>query len=286
VLVAALAAPAHSGEVLALTDGHVAQFREALSAIQDVLRDARVLDVNDADAEAQLKQAQPPVILAIGERALRLAEAAAPATPTVFCLVPAAQAKRTRTITGVPVEPSPYAELAQLKQVDDKGHRIGVIYAWGSRAYVDEAEAAAGALELTLVRKEVADPREVRSALVALGDVDALWLPPDPHLYSPEMFAFLLDFTVVQRRIALFGFQDEHTRAGALASVAVDFHDAGRRAARLALGIAARAPAKRLPVPEAKGSPGVLTVNKKTARRLGLEIPDVILRERAHQVYE
>jgi ABC-type uncharacterized transport system substrate-binding protein len=133
----------------------------------------------------------------------------------------------------------------------------------------------------------VGDAREVRGAAQALaGEVDALWLLPDPQLFSPEMVAYLLDVAVVQHKIALFGFDEEHTRGGALASLAIDVPDVGRRAARLAAAIAGRPPARRLPVPEPKPSPGALTINRKTARRLGVEIPEGVLRYRAQRVFE
>src|SRR5439155_27020668 len=118
----------------------------------------------------------------------------------------------SRTTTGVPLEVPPYAQFAQLKQVDGKARRIGVIFdPRVSGPYVEEAARAAGSLELTLVKRAVFDPREVRSALAAIADgIDALWLIPDGRLYTPEMFSFLLDSTVVQRKIGLFGFQEEH----------------------------------------------------------------------------
>ncbi|HWE26966.1 MAG TPA: ABC transporter substrate binding protein, partial [Polyangia bacterium] len=111
----------------------------------------------------------------------------------------------------------------------------------------------------------------------------ALWLMPDPRLISAEMFNFLLVFTL-EHKIALFGFLDSFTQAGALASIAPDYGDIGRRAARIAADLAQKPPEARLPVPPPVGAGGVLSVNAKTAKRLGLDIPPSAL-GKAKQVY-
>ena len=125
----------------------------------------------------------------------------------------------------------------------------------------------------------------MRGALSSLADeIDVLWLVPDPHLNTSEMFKFVLVATL-DRKIALLGFLDGYTQQGALASVAPDFKDNGHRAARLASGIAGRAAAERLPVPPPVTSPGSLTINLKTAHQLGIVVPDWML-SRARQVYK
>jgi putative ABC transport system substrate-binding protein len=163
--------------------------------------------------------------------------------------------------------------------------RVGVIYdPRTSAAFMEDAVKAAGALGVTLVARPVSDAREVRTALSEIADgIDVLWLMPDPRLISAEMFNYLLIFTL-ERRIALFGFLDSFTQAGALASVAPDYHEIGRRAAQLAAEVAARPADARLPLPPPTTSPGALSVNTKTAQQLGVAIPPSVL-AKARQVY-
>jgi len=157
---------ARAGGVIAIADGRVAQYREALDGAQEAIKGGAVIDPNAADAADQLKRADPSVILAIGQKALSLARASAPQTPTVFCMVLGAGATSSRTVTGVRLEVAPAAQLALLKQVDPAAHRVGVIYdPRASAAFMEEAIKAAGSHGVTLVSKPVGDAREVRAAL-------------------------------------------------------------------------------------------------------------------------
>jgi putative ABC transport system substrate-binding protein len=284
VLLALLVRPAHAGGVVAIADERVAQYREAMGAAKELLSTAKILDPNAADLAEQLKHAEPAVVLAVGQKALQAAKSAAPNVPTVYCMVLGA-ASASRTVTGVGLEVAPLGQLEQLKQVAPSAKRIGVIYeARASGAFIEEASKAAGRLGLTLVLKPVSDAKEVRGALSEIANgIDALWLLPDTHLITAEMFSFLL-VTTLERQIALFGFLDSFTQAGALASVAPDYKESGRRAARLALELAAKPADARVPVPPPLPSPGALTVNMKTAKRLGIDIPAGVL-GKARQVY-
>jgi len=134
------------------------------------------------------------------------------------------------------------------------------------------------------VAKAVTDARDVRGAADAIvGQIDVLWLWPDPRLINSEMFSVLL-LSTIDRHVALVGFLDSFTEKGALASVAPDYREAGKRAAKLAQELGARAPATRLPVPPPLLGPGELTVNLKTAKQLGVEVPASALTH-ARQVF-
>jgi putative ABC transport system substrate-binding protein len=284
VLLSALPAFA-AGGVVAITDGRVAQYKEALTAAQGVISDATVVDLAAGDPSAKLKELQPGVILAVGQRALQAARALAPETPVVHCMVLGAAAAGSRNVTGVRLEVSPAELLASLKSILPAARRVGVIYdprtlGW----YHDEADKAARALGLSLVAKAVTDARDVRGAADAItGQIDVLWLWPDPRLINSEMFSVLL-LSTIDRHVALVGFLDSFTEKGALASVSPDYREAGKRAAKLAQELVARAPAARLPVPAPLLGPGELTVNLKAARQLGVEVPAAALAH-ARQVF-
>jgi ABC-type uncharacterized transport system substrate-binding protein len=284
-LLGATARPAHASGTVVLADMRVLPHREALAAALEVLGRPPVLDPNAGDAGERLKRADPAVLLVIGQRSLELARAAAPSTPTIVCMVRGASLSGARNLTGVRLEVAAAQQLGLLKQVDSGIKRVGIIYeAHASGAFVEDALKAAGTLGVILVARPVADAREVRTALTEIaGDIDVLWLMPDPSLISAEMFNYLLLFTL-ERKIALFGFLDSFTQAGALASVAPDYREIGRRAARLAVEVASRPAEARLPLPPPTSSPGALSVNVKTARQLGVAIAPGVL-SKAQKVY-
>jgi putative ABC transport system substrate-binding protein len=270
-------------EIVIVSDQGVPQFKEAFEAAQKVSPEASFAQEDSPDAPNQMKHAD--VVVTIGQKALELARTTVPEKPIVYAMVLASQVQPSKSVTGVALEVPPFAQFAQWKQMKFDATRVGVIYsAKESSAYVQEAAKAAGALNLTLVTRQVADAKEVKTALAELADkIDVLWLVPDPHLYSPEMFRFVLGFTL-DRKIALLGFLDTYTQSGAVASMSPDYKDIGRRAMRLAVGIAGRTPEQRLPVPPPMTSPGTLTINLKTARQLGIDMPETLI-NKARQVY-
>jgi putative ABC transport system substrate-binding protein len=270
-------------EIVVVSDQSVPQFKEAYEAAQKVSPEASYADENSPDAPNQMKHAD--VVVTIGQKALELARATVPDKPTVYAMVLASQVPSSKNVTGVALEVPPFAQFAQWKQMKFDATRVGVIYnPKESAAYVTEAGKAAGALALTLVSRQVSDAKDVKNALNDLaGKIDVLWLVPDPHLFSPDMFRFVLGFTL-DHKIALLGFLDSFTQSGAIASMSPDYRDIGRRAMRLALGIAGRPAEQRLPVPAPMTSPGTLTINLKTAHQLGIDMPDGVI-NKARQVY-
>lgn len=280
-----MTAPVYAEPVVILTDGRIAQYREAVAATREILPTAPIVDLATGEVAPQLTPHSPTVILAVGQKALASAQTAAPDTPIIYCLVLGNAAVFSKTVTGVRLEVSAADQLSLLKQVHPGLKRVGVFYDPRSfTEYMADANKAAAALGITLVSRSISDGKQVRSLLGdMLGAVDGLWLLPDPQLVTAEMFSFLLVSTL-ERKVPLFGFFDSFTKAGALASVSPDYAAIGQKAAKLAQSIAQKPAASRLPVPSPTTSPGVLTINQKTASQLDLELSQDVL-SKARQVF-
>lgn len=105
-----------------------------------------------------------------------------------------------------------------------------------------------------------------------------------PRSAQATKVGMLTDSRVAQYCDALSAVKDELQNAPGLEVSAPDYAAIGRQAAKLAADWAAKSPESRFPRPAASASPGVLTVNAKTARRLGPEGPADV-QSKAKQVY-
>jgi len=164
--------------------------------------------------------------------------------------------------------------LAQWKQLRFDGQRVAFVYDKAAPSLAADARKAAAALGLTLTTR-AADCANVAAPVDELAPTnDAVWLtcgwPPGAAKWSGK--------------VALLASDEKATAAGALFALAPDARDIGRRAARMALGIAGRTPETRLPVPPPATSPGALSLNAATAQALAIELPEPIVKK-ARKVY-
>jgi putative ABC transport system substrate-binding protein len=272
-LLAAWAAPAQAGVVL-LGSEHAPELQEAIEAARQTAPAFSFADADSPDAAEQLRHAD--VILAVGVRALLMARTVATDKPIVYAMVPAAEAQPGKFVTGVAIEVPAYAVLAQWKQLRFDGQRVALLYSRSTPALAAEAGKAAASLGMTLTARAVDDAAIIDAAVADLGPkVDALWI--SSAALTPAVARW-------RSKVALIGSDEKSTAAGALFSLAPDGRDIGRRAARMALGIAGRAPADRVPVPPPATSPGSLSLNAATAQALGIELPEPIVKK-AHKVF-
>ena len=263
-----------------LLEPKVGPYRVAAQAAKAQLKEPREVDASSADVATQLQGAT--VIVAIGQKAFELARDGNQNTPVVACmLLGADRSLYSGKVTGVPLETDPAQVLRHIRALLPDAKRVGVVYHPGnSRMLMDEAQKAGRAQGVSLVLKEVKSPGEVRGAVSSLaGGIDVLWLPPDPRLYTREMFNSLLQLSAEQK-IPLIGFLEGFTQAGALASVSPDFTQMGTRAGALAAEVLAG----RGEVPPPVYTPGTLSVNLKTARALDLSLPEAAV-EAAPKVF-
>lgn len=176
--------------------------------------------------------------------------------------------------------------LQLLKSVLPKpSHAVGVLWnpAYkGMRARFREAEAAAPAVGMKVLSLEVRDSREMEAAFDAVSRdrPDALLLLADPLTYS--LRARIVEFAREKRLPAIYETR-EFAEAGGLMSYGPNVSDLYRRAAYYVDRILKGAKPGDLPIEQPTKIE--LLVNLKTARVLGITIPQSIL-VNADQVIE
>ncbi len=224
---------------------------------------------------------KPALIFAVGIFALQAVAKDPPKTPVVFSMVqnPPSVLKDNTNITGasmnVPVEES----LAVLKRLNPSLKRVGTVYNEKNTGFlIDEARAAAKKLDLELVAKNVESDRDAIRGIEELAKekVEAYWGVPDRVTLGPAFVEQLLLFSFRQR-VPLMGVSRRHADMGALLSLAPESsEDIGRQAGELAAALVSGKTAADLPFTRVRKME--MIVNLKTARKLGIEVPDDMLK--------
>lgn len=239
---------------------------------------------------AELVTAGVDLIFAVGEAATRAAMASTQKIPVVFTVVgdPVAAgvvaeiARPGGNVTGVS---SLYTELVAkrleiLKTLVPALRRVWAIYYpadASEQVAVRKAQEAAPLLKLEVVARPVRKPEELAGALKSLRPGDGLLAPGSPVLDIPGQIA---ERTTRVPSVFPAAFWVRH---GVLVSYGSDYFAEGRQAARLVAKILQGARPQDLPV---EGSNTIeLAINVKTAKALGLAIPQT-LRLRANHLVE
>lgn len=169
-------------------------------------------------------------------------------------------------------------QLELLKELLPQAARVAFLFApfYGSAGehLRQEREAAAKALGLTLIFLGSANPEELTATLAAVARErpDAVFAGPNPLMFArrDEIAQFAL-----QHRLPLVADSAEGVRAGGLMSYGTDNAATFRRAADYVARILRGANPAELPVEQP--TKVELVINVKTARALGLTIPQSLL---------
>jgi putative ABC transport system substrate-binding protein len=178
-------------------------------------------------------------------------------------------------ITGIAADIPPGMELAALHQLAPEVREVGVLIGTDQAAWVRAARAAAGHLGIHL---DVATIDRVEDLGPQLRDLvthaQAIWLPADPSVATPEAFRFTLDLALAHR-LPLLAFAPGLVRAGALAAAAPDLAWVGQRTAESVRRIRAGERAGDVPCTDVRRVRVI--ANLATARAIGLEISQAAL---------
>lgn len=283
VLSASLRSAAGSGRVIAVKSGDLALYDAAIRAFQERIdRPVDVLSLHDDPASSSetidaIRSHAPSLVLAFGAQAASLVHAETPWVPLVFArvLAPERYGLAGETVTGVRQLVPPLAQLKLLRKLVPSVRRIGVPFNPDlMRGLVDEATAAARALDLSLRLVPCRDKRDAGGVLASVLDrVDALWVPPDPTFINPETAPLLLQLARTHR-IPLMVHTDELVARGALVSLYVDDRQLGSAVAGVAGKVLSGARPCDVPVAD---PPESLAINLTLARELGVDVPREVL---------
>ncbi len=246
------------------------------------------------DLAAELVRLRVDIIVAAAVPAIQAAKEATRTIPIVMAIVidpvatglVASLARPGGNITGLSIMAPELVgkQLELLKEVVPKVSRVAVL--WnptnaGSPPQLREAEVAARALGVRLQPLEARDPTEIDSAFAAMAKerAGALIVLVDSTLGDHR--ARIAALATRSRLPSMYGIT-EHAEAGGLMAYGPSLRDSFRRAATYVDKILKGAKPADLPVEQP--TKFELVINLKTAKALGLTIPQSILIRADHVI--
>lgn len=223
---------------------------------------------------AQIRQAQPDLVLTLGTRATNAAMAhRLDGVPLVFSMVlhPQQAGIEGPGVTGITLEVAPDQQFQLLRRLLPRARTVGVLYdPQRTGVVVEQARQAASRFGFRLETEKVAGPPEALRAVDRLARrVDVLWALPDSSVFTP-LTTGPIQLQALQRRIPVLGLSTSHARTGALAALTPDYTDVGRQTTELVRRVIAGGGARAIPVARPRKVGVVL--NARTARRLGIAL--------------
>ncbi len=259
-------------------------YDQAIEGFRSVTQ-ARVVEYNmKGDIEEglkiirQIEQLKPAVVLAVGAKAAALAKENLSDIPLVYCAVidPEKHGLQAGDITGIALEIPVNAQLKTFKAVVPTLKRIGVVYDPAKTSgLIRVAQEEARRLGLELIAAEVSNAKDLPGTIRSLlPKIQGLWMIPDSTVITTDSFQFIL-LTTLEQNIPFMAFSNNFVKAGALLALSPDYFAIGRQSSLLVDKVIKSGVADRGKIihPETAR----LSINLKTAKILGLEIPERVL---------
>ena len=281
-------------EIVILKSSDIAAYNQAIAGFKAALPGTITLIEYDLQGDLEkgrklarkIRASDTALVLAVGLKAAKAAQLEIIDIPILYSMVldPAKYGLSTPNMTGVLLEVPLERQLAAIKTLLPHVKHIGTLYDPAKTASaIDEAtrllrHSNNGELTATPVPSE----KEVPAALGRLlGSVGALWLIPDSTVLTDESLRFILN-SALEAHVPVIGFSREFAKTGALLCLSVNYQDIGRQAGQLARRILDGR--VTLPVKPIHPDRIEMTINLKTAKYLGIEIPRD-MENRADELY-
>lgn len=183
----------------------------------------------------QITALHPELVLAVGNESLAVVKERKMPVISVLAANLGLTGGPASRIHQVPIVVPPSGQLTAIDQNLPTIRRVGILYdPQNSAALLTAFHAAAGQRHMTLIARELSDPKLVHKALTAMeGAIDALLLIPDPSVVTPltmELFALFS----LEKRIPIIAFSPKYLKLGAVMSIYTPPSAMGEAAGRLA----------------------------------------------------
>ena len=264
-----------AADIVAVQSINIKPYNDALQGFEDACNcDVKRFFVTDSGVEdiiEAVRKTRPAVILAIGMDALDRVKRIKDLPIVYFMILNPPAAAPDDNITGVSLYIDPVRQLSLLKKTVPDVNTIGLLYDPARTGdFVRRARIAAGKAGTLLIAREIHSPKDVPVQLQGLrGKIDAFWMLPDITVVTPETVEFLFLFSF-ENRIPVITFSDKYLEMGALISFDIDAPDIGMQAWGMTEKILSGTDIRK--IKEADARKAVVTINRKTAGKLGINV--------------
>ncbi|ACH39398.1 ABC transporter, periplasmic substrate-binding protein [Citrifermentans bemidjiense Bem] len=239
--------PAFGYDVLVLQSLHEKGYEEAVNGFKRECRASmrRVVlsEYAEADVTRITREEHPKLIVAVGDRALALAQKQN-STPVLYMMALNPKPRRWSTGVSMLLDPSRYLSVFEALGTQ----KVGVVYDPSrSGAYLKRAQALAARTRVDLVLREVRAAKETPRMLQSLrGKVDALWMLPDATAVSPGATEAYFLFSQGER-VPVVTFADVYLTMGGAVALTIDRFDIGRQLGEMAQSVLEGKPVEEIP---------------------------------------
>jgi len=244
-------------------------------------------DFHDKNLLCQkISSSNPDLIFTVGTSALKVFLPEFNETPILFSVVlnPVklklidSWTETGRNLSGTALNIPYEIQFEWIKKVLPNAKQVGILYKMdGSNGYLKRAAKAAQQSGLKLEIQKIDKINDVLPALKELSKhSDILLGIPDLGVYNRKTLKQILLFTL-RNRMPFIGISEQYVKAGAFFCLSVDYKEQGETAAQMAEKILEGFDPAIMPVKRPKNVK--LSINRKTAERLGIKINRKFLKD-------
>jgi putative ABC transport system substrate-binding protein len=229
--------PVMAYDILVLQSLHEKGYDEAVKglrrACQSSTRTVVLSDYVEADITRVIREERPRLVVAVGDRALAVAEKLRN-MPVLYMMALNAKPRQRATGVGMLLDPSRYVNI--FERLGSK--RVGVLYDPArSGGYLKRAQSVARRAGVELVLREVRVPKETPSMLESLrGKVDAVWMIPDVTAVSPASTEAYFLFSQGEM-VPVVTFAEVYLSMGGAVALGIDRFDIGKQVGEMARSV-------------------------------------------------
>ncbi|RII26010.1 MAG: hypothetical protein CXR30_17765 [Geobacter sp.] len=273
-----LSSPACAAKVLIVGDIQYAMVADVASEIQAALR-AQCKEYATSEVKGRLgtvvEREDAQVVVALGMEAVGEALHLPPSISVVYGLVVVPLRSGRPNVTGVYMSPPVSEYVAAVRRYLPAIGKVSVV---GSQNMLKTL----GGDSALVDPYQVASPSDLVNTVNRLVDARALLLLPDANLLTNQVMSNVYLFSF-RKNVPLLGISEANVRQGSLFALVFDPRTVSRQIGEKVRNILNGADAGEMPVSSPRKYN--LYINRNTAQKMGIEIPDEMLRK-AKKIYQ